>query len=227
MIFKFWLIMGCTSEFNSRMKKRDFMFLYLFYAYEVSKLDRKKFDKWIFNYFRSANVNISYNHVEWFFLPFQNTRLNDSGGHKLALSHIFLNLKSESGLSKVCLKVCDDNESMTGGPTLYFRFIGTSIFIEDLGGFEILMYQPLLLHSLDCCWLVGRLVGYQSPIVFIFWQIVGLGCRVWYVCRRWGDNLWLNCQFSREKCSYWYKNFVLVYMQKILFPSLNMDRYLC
>ena len=104
-------------------------------------------------------------------------------------------------------------------PTLYFWFMRDLYSLKIWWELKpwvtnIPSYIPLVIFkttlsdeiAFHANWLVTKV-----PWFLCFIRLWGyLVFQTWYVCRRGGANMWLNCQFSRKKCLCFYNNFVLV-----------------
>ena len=81
------------------------------------------------------------------------------------------------------------------------------IFVEDLVGPKPLRNKQPLVHTMDRCQKNGAWLVTKAPLFLCFFQIVGLPCQTWYLCRSGGANIWLNSQFSRKMSICFYNYF--------------------
>ena len=182
---------------------------------------------WIFTHFRTANLNISLNLVECTFYHFRrvNFKILKDWMTMVVLNWlILLAVPEKSSHNLLSLKgdfvwfptLGDESKNISGeGTYTVLDLYSLKIWWElkpcvtnipsyiPLVVFKTTLSDEIAFHA---NWLVTKV-----PWFLCFIRLWGyLAFQTWYVCRRGGANMWLNCQFSRKKCLCFYNNFVSV-----------------
>ena len=77
--------------------------------------------------------------------------------------------------------------------------LNVSIFINEMKYWDFWMLAWAVLSNFSRFTEELENWNFWIPLTFKFCQITRTVFQAWYVCRRRGVNLWLNCQFSRKE----------------------------